>query len=219
MLDGGVEMIKRYSPVSFKSNPAQTVMRDGWEVVLAYEDEGVGPFVIDLSHISKWDIQAADLSQIQPQAVNIPGDPGACVLGKGMLINRMNQTQASVWHLSDKNLPIPDESAYTDITEGFSLLGFLGQEIFSIMEKITALDLQSPQKQRPFLLQGPVLRIPCQVAVLEKDALVIGFSRGYAQSMVEAILEAGLQWGIQPAGELAFSGYFQNIVELAPLSA
>ena len=75
-------MIKRYSPVSFKSKPAQTVMRDGWEVVLAYEDEGVGPFVIDLSHISKWDIQAADLSQIQPQAVNIPGDPGACVLGK-----------------------------------------------------------------------------------------------------------------------------------------
>jgi hypothetical protein len=203
-------MMKRYSPVSFESNPAQTVMRDGWEVVLAYKDEGVGPFVIDLSHITKWDIQAADLSQIQPQGVNIPEVPGACVLGKGMLINRMNQTQASVWHLSDTNLQMPDESAYTDITEGFSLLGFLGQEIFSIMEKISALDLQSPRKQRPFLLQGPVLHIPCQVAVLEEDALVISFSRGYARSMVEAILEAGLQWGMQPAGELAFSEYIQN---------
>jgi hypothetical protein len=203
-------MMKRYSPVSFGSNPAQTVMRDGWEVVLAYEDEGVGPFVIDLSHISKWDIQAADISQIQPQGVNIPEVPGACVIGKGMLINRMNHTQASVWHLSDKNLQMPDESAYTDITEGLSLLGFLGPEIFSIMEKITALDLQSPQKQRPFLLQGPVLHIPCQVVVLGKDALVIGFSRGYAQSVVEAILEAGKQWGIQPAGELAFSEYIQN---------
>jgi hypothetical protein len=203
-------MIKRYSPVSFESNPAQTVMRDGWEVVLAYEDEGAGPFVIDLSHISKWDIQAADLSQIQPQGVNIPEVSGACVLGKGILINRMNQTQALVWHLSDKNPQIPDESAYTDITDGFSLLGFLGQEIFSIMEKITALDLQSPPKQRPFLLQGPVLHIPCQVAVLEKNALVIGFSRGYAQSMVEAILEAGLQWGIQSAGELAFYNYLRD---------
>jgi hypothetical protein len=203
-------MMKRYSPVSFEGNPTQTVMRDGWEVVLAYEDEGVGPFVVDLSHISKWDIQATDLSQIKLQGVNIPEVPGACALGKGMLINRMNQTQVSVWHLSDKNLQIPDESVYTDITEGIALLGFLGPEIFSVMEKITALDLQSPQKQRPFLLQGPVLHIPCQVAVLEKDAVVIGFSRGYAQSMVEAILDAGLQWGIQPAGELAFYNYLRD---------
>ena len=203
-------MMKRNSPVSFESNPAQTVMRDGWEVVLAYEDEGVGPFVVDLSHVPKWDIQASDLSQIQPQGMNIPEVPGACVLGKGMLINRMNQTQASVWHLFDKIPQIPDETAYTDITEAFALLGFLGQEIFSIMEKITALDLQSPQNQRPFLLQGPVLHIPCQVAVLEKDAVVMGFSRGYAQSMVEAILEAGQPWGIQPAGEGIFSAYLQN---------
>ncbi len=185
--------MKRYSAVSFEANPTQTVMRDGWEVVLSYENEGAGPFVVDLSHISKWDIQATDLSQIQPQGLPIPGSPGDCALGKGMLINRMNRTQASVWHLSDKNLQIPDESAYTDVTEGFCLLGFLGSEIFSIMEKITALDLQSPQKKRPFLLQGPVLHIPCQVVVLEKDAVVMGFSRGYAQSMVAAILVAGRQ--------------------------
>ena len=203
-------MIKRYSPVSFEGNPAQIVMRDGWEVVLAYEEEGAGPFVVDLSHVSKWDIQVADLSQIQPQGVAIPEVPGACVLGKGMLINSLNQSQASVWHLSDHNLQIPDESAYTDITEGFSLLGFLGSDIFSVMEKITALDLQSPQKQRPFLLQGPVLHIPCQVVVLGKDALIIGFSRGYAQSMVEAILEAGRQLRIQPAGELAFYNYLRD---------
>jgi hypothetical protein len=204
-------MMKRYSPASFEGNPAQTVMRNGWEVVLAYQEEGAGPLMVDLSHISKWDIQAADLSQIQLQGANIPEVPGACVLRNRMLISRMNQTQASVWHLSHKDLQIPDESAYTDITEGLSLLGFLGQEIFSIMEKITALDLQSPQKQPPFLLQGPVLNIPCQVVVLGKDALVIGFSRGYAQSAVEAIFEAGQQWGIQPAGELAFSGYIQDI--------
>jgi hypothetical protein len=203
-------MIKRYSPVSFEGNPAQIVMRDGWEVVLAYEEEGAGPFVVDLSHVSKWDIQVADLSQIQPQGVAIPEVPGACVLGKGMLINRLNQSQASVWHLSDNNLQIPDESAYTDITEGFSLLGFLGSDIFSVMEKITALDLQSPQKQRPFLLQGPVLHIPCQVVVLGKDALIIGFSRGYAQSVVDAILDAGRQLRIQPAGELAFYNYLRD---------
>jgi hypothetical protein len=124
-------------------------------------------------------------------------------------MNRMNQTQVAVWHLPGKNPRIPDQTAYTDITEGRALLGLLGQEIFFMMEKISALDLQSFRKQPPFFVQGPVLHVPCQVAVLGKDALVIGFSRGYAPAMVEAILEAGRQWGMQAAGERAFSGYVQ----------
>jgi hypothetical protein len=203
-------MMKRYSPVSFESHPAQTVMRSDWEVVLSYKDEGVGPGLVDLSHITKWDIQAADLSQIQPLGVNIPVMTGACTLDKGMLLTRMNRTQASVWHLSAKMLPVPDESAYTDITESLCLLGFLGQAFFSVMEKITALELQTSRIQPPFLLQGPVLHIPSQVVVLGREALVVGFSRGYAQTIVEAILEAGQQWGIQPAGELAFNEYVQK---------
>jgi hypothetical protein len=180
-------------------------------VVIAYEDEGVGPFLIDLSHIIKWDIQSADLSQIQPEGVIIPEVPGACVLEKGGLINRMNRTQAMVWYISGGKPKIPDEPGYTDITESFTMLGLLGKEIFSIMERITALDLQPPRKQPPFLLQGPVLHVTCQVVALEKDALIIAFSRGYAHSMVEAILEAGLEWGVRPAGEQAFRSYLERL--------
>jgi hypothetical protein len=202
-------MIKRYSPVRFDSLPARTEIRDGWQVVIAYEDEGVGPSLVDLSHINKWDIQSADLSQIQPAGVIIPEVPGACVLGEGLLINRMNRTQAMVWHISGERPQTPDEPGYTDVTEGFTMLGLLGKEIFSIMEKITALDLQLPGKQPPFLLQGPVVHVTCQVVALEKDALVIAFFRGYAHSMVEAILEAGLEWGIRPAGEQAFRNYLE----------
>ena len=172
--------MKRYSPVSFESHPVQTVMRGDWEVVLAYKDEGAGPSLVDLSHIPKWDIQAVDLSQIQPLGVNIPGAAGACTLKNGLLVSRMNRTQALVWHLSDKILTVPDDTAYTDITESRCLLGFLGQEVFSLMEKLTALDLQASQIQPPFLLQGPVLHVPSQVVVLGADALIIGFTRGYA---------------------------------------
>ena len=206
-----MESIRRYSPVSFEKKAIQTEQRGGWEIVLKYEDEDNCPYLVDMSHIAKWDIQDARIARLQSVGITIPETPGTCMYDNGILISRLNQTQATVWHLSDKNLKIPDKSAYTDISEGLSLLSFLGQEVFSFMEKITALDLQSPQKLRPFYLQGPVLHIPCQVAVLEKDALIIGFSRGYAHSMVEAILEAGQQWGMHPAGELAFRGYFQNL--------
>ena len=203
-------MMKRFSPVSFESHPLQTEMRGDWEVVLAYKDQGAGLQLVDLSHISKWDIQSVDISQVHPLGVNIPGVTGACTMDGGMLINRMNRTQASVWHLSGKVLPIPAESAYTDITESLCLVGVLGQEVFSLMEKMSALDLQDCQRHAPILVQGPVLHVTSQVVVLGKDALLIGFSRGFAQSVVEAMLDAGQEWGIQPAGELAFSDYVQR---------
>jgi hypothetical protein len=203
-------MLKRHSPVQFESPPARTEIRNGWEVVLSHEDEGQGPWLIDLSHVTKWDIQSADLSKIRPDEVVIPETPGSCVLEKGRLINRMAYAQEAVWHVSGKNPHIPDESAYTDITEEYALLGLLGRDIFLIMEKITALDLQSPRKQWPFLLQGPVLHVNSQVVVLNREALIVAFARGYAQPMVQAILDAGTEWGLRPAGELVFSKHLQK---------
>jgi hypothetical protein len=207
-----VQMIERHSPVQFESPPARTEIRNGWEVVLSYETEGQGPWLIDLSHVSKWDIQATDLSKLQPDEVMIPETPGSCVLEKGRLISRMRYTQAAIWHLFGKNTPIPDQSVYTDITEAYALLGIVGKDIFLIMEKITALDLQSPRKQWPFLLQGPVAHVNGQVVVLNRDAVVFAFARGYAQAMVEAILVAGKEWGLRPAGERAFSEYIERSI-------
>jgi hypothetical protein len=71
-----METNKRYSPVPFMALPDQTEMRNGWEVVLKYNDEGNGPFLIDLSHRNRWDVQDADLSKIQPGGVTIPENPG-----------------------------------------------------------------------------------------------------------------------------------------------
>ncbi|MEE9418116.1 MAG: hypothetical protein V3W43_01480 [Desulfatiglandaceae bacterium] len=206
---------QRCSPVFFESTPAHTEQRDGWEVVLQYNNEGKGPFLIDLSHRAKWDVQDANLSQIQPRGVTIPETPGQCVLQKGLLINRMNQTQADVWHLSGDSLATPQELAYTDVTEGFALFALVGRgaEVFSIIEKITPLDILSPEKKPPFLIQGPVLHVPCQIVVLgEKDnisAVLIACSRGYGQSLAEELLDAGAQMGLRPAGEIAFCNWFR----------
>lgn len=205
-------MLRRYSPVTFVSQPKQTQWRDGWEVVLAYENEGNGPFVVDLSHRGKWDIQNADLAHIQPMAVDIPDAAGKCVISHGILVNRLNQTQATVWQLSGETAEIPDVQAYTDVTDASALLAFIGQPIFSIMEKITHLDLGDPGRHPPFLIQGPVLHVPCQVVVLDNDVVLMAFSRGYAPSMVEAILYAGSDWGLRPAGELVFNESIQRLI-------
>jgi hypothetical protein len=198
----------RRSPVVFEDPPCNTEFRGHWEVVLEYEREGNGPFLIDLSHISKWDIQDADLSRIKPLGVKTPPTPGYSVLKKGMLISRMNRTQVAVWHLLKQRSCDAVGVAYTDITDAFAILAVLGKEVDSLMEKVSDLDLRPPEKNPPFLLQGPVSRVPCQVVVMEKrgglSGVLIGCARGYGRSMAESLLAAGERWGLRPAGETAF---------------
>jgi hypothetical protein len=203
--------VERRSPVQFPSAPGKTEMRDHWEVVLEYPEEGSGPHLADLSHIPRWDLQDRDLVRFQPGGVAIPETPGSCALAGGVLVNRMNRTQAAVWHLAAAEAPpLPPEAAYTDVTDASACLALFGPNVSSITEKLTSLDLFPPEKMPPFLLQGPFSRVPCQITVISRNAdngaggIVFTCSRGYGADMVDAVLAAGAAFGLRPAGENAF---------------
>ena len=201
---------QRLSPVTFPASPVKTENRDNWTVVLEYDGEGDGPWLIDLSHRAKWDLQDSKIAEIKPWGIAVPEKPGQCILENGILINRMNRTQASIWHLTGDEFAAPDNSAYTDATDTTLFLALTGEQVFSITEKLTSLDLIDPEKKAPFLLQGPLSHVPCQVVVLVKNedsgTVLLTCSRGYAHDIAHAILEAGEEFGLQPAGENAF-GY------------
>jgi len=197
--------IIRRSPVVFNARPKQVEARDDWQVALEYDGEGSGPWLVDLSHLCKWDVQDSALDEIQPEGVAIPKKYGQCACENGVWINRMNRTQASVWHLGGKCPRVPAEPAYTDTTDSTVFLALVGPNIFAIAEKLSALDFMDPQKEAPFLLQGPFCHVPCQIAIVSRDkakaAMLLTCSRGYAHVMVEAILHAGAEFGLRPAGE------------------
>jgi hypothetical protein len=203
-----VENIIRRSAVSFDAAPARTEARDTWSVVLEYEDEGAGPSVVDLSHRPRWDLQDAEIGGVETLGIRIPDKPGQCLFENGFLINRMNRTQASVWHLSGETTAFPDNPAFTDITDSTIFLAVFGQGIFSILEKLSALDFLDSSRQTPFLLQGPFSHVPCQIVTLDKasgrSGILMTCSRGYARDMVGAIIEAGTEFKLRPAGEQAF---------------
>jgi len=178
--------------------------------VLEYEDEGEGPFLIDLSHIGKWDVQGEDLPSLQPAGLAIPDDSAQCLLTGDFLLNLVKWNWATIWHFSSDMPDFADHFAFTNVTEAYALLALTGKEIFSIMEKLTALDLLSPSRKPPFLIMGPVLHVRSQVVVLikEKDSTIIlvACPRGYGQSMAKHILDAGKEYGLKPGGEDHFSG-------------
>ena len=91
--------IRRQSPVQFNAAALKAETRDNWTVVMEYEDEGRGPWLTDLSHKTRWDLQDGSISDLTPCGIAVPGTPGGCVLENGTLVNRMNRTQASIYHL------------------------------------------------------------------------------------------------------------------------
>ncbi len=208
--------IRKESPVRFQAEARKIEMRDNWPLVLEYEDEGAGPFLVDLTHQAKWDLQDRHLDARKPLELDIPAPAGACAFDRGVLINRMNGTQCALWHLAAGAPVLPDEPGYTDVTEATVFLALFGPHTLAIAEKLTALDLTDPGKQTPFLLQGPFAHVPCQMVVMERGpgfngGLLLTCSRGYAQSMVHAILDAGAEFGLRPAGELRFNTWLSGL--------
>jgi hypothetical protein len=198
------ENMVRRSPINFGKVPARTEQRDGWKVVLSYGEVN-GPFLIDLSHRTKWDVQDADITSFKPFGLAVPENPGQCRFEKGILINRMNRTQCAIWHLSGARPETPEEAAYTETTDGLTLLALTGKDVFALMERVTTLDLGAPGLKTPCLIQGPILHTPCQVVVFsrkeDEGTILFSFSRGYGQAMAEAMLHAGKNLGLIPGGE------------------
>jgi hypothetical protein len=213
--------IRRESPVDFGRSPLETEVRDDWPVALAYDAEGGGPWVVDLSHKTRWDLQDSQVGELRVCGQAVPADPGVSVLADTLLVNRMNRTQASIYHLGAEAPALPDHPGYTEVTEATVFLAIFGPGALFIAEKLSNLDLGDPKKRVPFLLQGPFCHLPCQIVTLEKGAggnaaaggggFVMTCSRGYAQSLVHAILDAGAEFGLRPAGERRFDQWLATL--------
>ena len=135
--------LMKHSPITFPASALRTEERDGWMVCLEFADQGEGSRLVDLSHKRKWDVQSSDLSAYRPGGVAIPVRPGQSILQDGWLINRMNRTQASIWHLTGEKPDDPEGPAFTEVTDVTVFLALFGSEIFSIAEnsKQLAFDL------------------------------------------------------------------------------
>jgi hypothetical protein len=121
----------------------------------------------------------------------------------------MNRTQAALWHLGVGKVEALADPFATKLTDALCLLAVTGRDSFAVMEKLTPLDLAAPDRDAPYLIQGPVLQIPAQIVVLRKSdpvTILMAFARGYGQAMAEALLDGGKELGLRPGGERRVNG-------------
>ena len=207
--------MKRRSPVVFPQKAKQVEPQDHWSVVMEYESEGQGPWIVDLSHRPRWDLQDSDLEKFNPFEIDIPKTPGQCCFQNHIMANRMNRTQVSLWQLKGDRRETPDEAACTDTVDTTLFLAILGREVFSITEKLSALDIGDPSITAPRLFQGPFAHVPCQIVLLKEPedmpGILLTCSRGFARDMVAAILHAGQEFMLQPAGQTVFEKWLDRL--------
>ncbi len=196
----------RRSPVLLPITPAESERRDGWEVILEYEGEADGPWLVDLSHRRRWDVQDGRIDDRRFFGLAVPSAWGDTTSAKSLLINRMNRTQASIWHIGPGAPPeMPATTEFTDTTDSHCWLAVVGDSTPRVMGALTSLDLFPPGRSRPRLTQGPVLHIPAQIVTFPHTCALMTVSRGYGQTFVEAILHSAHDLGLRPGGEHVFA--------------
>ena len=87
----------------------------------------------------------------------VPADPGTCTFADNTLVNRMNRTQASIYHLGKAAPALPDFSGYTDVSESTVFVALFGPRAFRVAEKLTNLDFSGYSQTGAFSAAGPFL--------------------------------------------------------------
>lgn len=210
------EIIKeRKSPVQLPGRPVRMGTRNHWPIVLEYANEGPGPWLVDLSHDPRWDIQDDELTHAVQGGLSVPPSPGEIMVQEGALTGRTGMRQAFLWQL-DGESPRPDGREFTEITEGTLCLALMGKDVLRITEKLSDLDLADPKRTPPFLLLGPFSHVTGQIVVLSRDpqgaVVLIACSRGFGHDMVHGVLAAGEEFGLRPAGDDRFREVLRSIV-------
>lgn len=203
--------LKRISPVGLPGNIAKSVERGGYTVVLKYKDENErGPWIIDLCHRPKYDFQCNGENPGTPMGLALPAEPGSAVIEKGWLISAVGTSQYLMIHIGQEEYISPVGSGFSDITDGRCLFAIGGKGASTLIEKFTRMNFNDKSLSPPCVLQGPMIQTHGQLHILgegDDRVFLVNLDRGYARSVVHAILDIGEPYTLKPAGEDVFTNW------------
>ena len=205
-------MKKRISVLDMRLEPAEIMVRDGWQVALTYLGEKMHQtlFISDLSHLSRWILQGRALTNMQPEGLIVPTRPGEVTLERGLLIARLTPIQCFLMAL-DGSIPALRNTHHTDMTDAFASFAIAGPQSLDVLSKLSPLDLDAPSRPTLFAAQAPVADLRCLLIKLhgrdDIPGLIISIDRGYGHFLLDAFLDAGKEFGVCIAGWNRFESW------------
>jgi hypothetical protein len=198
-------MLSRISPVKPNLKPEKKLDWNGWSVALSYlgELEYNGLFIIDLSHLQKWNVQSHDPDGMQLNGVSIPARPRDVSLENTLMAVRLTPTEAFMMNL-EHNAVTFESAEMTDITESLAVFALVGPHCLETLEKVSSVDLSAPGRPAPCAAQAPVEGLTSLLVYLkngdEVPCLIVAVSRGYGQALYDILVDAGKEYGVSEAG-------------------
>ncbi len=206
-------MLKRQSPIAMGLVPERIVEKDGWVIALSYAGEMKhnACFVTDLSHVPKWTLQGLGLDALRPAGLEMPAKPRAAVVSDGAFLARLSPSEARLLVLGAET-PSLNGEGFTDVTEAHATLAVVGPACYALLSKLSKVDLA--RDPVPSAALAPVEDVTCLIAQLlgrgDVPGLVISCARGYGHFLLDVVLDAGREYGIQPAGWERFEAWLPS---------
>jgi len=181
----------------------------GWPVVENFEpptdDCELG--LTDLSHRPKAVLQgpaARDLGLTKP---------GQAIWDGQALVGYLKPGEAIFFDLTGPVEPGWTDPHYTDVTEGWILLGIWGTKSAELIQRLVTVDIERPDIAGPLYFATGSHGIRVQLINLraQQPGFLLACDRSQAQNLFDACVRAGRQFDLKITGVKAFSKWFDAL--------
>ncbi len=174
---------------------------NGWEVATRYPHEP-GPdsnVLIDLAHWPTYEINGPETAAALRTICGTDVPPRSARLHKGLSIHRLTDRRAIIFDISPSAGNRLSPGTSIDVTGGWASIVLFGHDRLNILNKITALDLRESTLPVGGCCQGPIFGVNTLFARFE-DRFELHVCTDSAEFLWEVLLDAGEEFGLQPAG-------------------
>jgi glycine cleavage system aminomethyltransferase T len=180
----------------------------GWPVVSDFEpppgDCEVG--LTDLSHRPKAVLQgpaAGKFGALRPGQVAWAGQA---------IVGCLKPDEAIMFQLTGTMEPEWSDTCYTDMTEGWVLLGLWGPRSADVVQRLVAVDVERPEIRGPLYLATSCHGIRVQVINLRghSPGFLLSCDRSHGQNLFETCIRAGRQFDLKITGLRAFDDWLDS---------
>ena len=177
----------------------------GWPVVESFDPpEGrcsVG--LTDLSHRPKAILHGPGVAGLGLTR------PGQAIWNGQSLAGCVKPDQAVVFDLTGPVQPHWVDSSYTDMTDGWVLLGLWGAQSLEVVQRLVTIDVEPRSTAGPLFFATSSHGVRVQLINLRGPGpgFILCCARSHGQNVFDACLRAGRQFDLKVTGLKAFDGW------------